>query len=70
MIHTVSGKTKTKSSRHTKRLAVDFNLFIKGVYQRSTDAYRPLGEFWKSLDEHCRWGGDRGWDGNHFEFKG
>ena len=42
-------------SLHTIRLAVDFNLFIDGVFQTTTEAYRPLGEFWESLGG--TWGG-------------
>ena len=57
------------NSLHTQRLAVDFNLFINGVYQTDSEAYRPLGEHWKSLHEDCCWGGDfTKKDGNHFSF--
>lgn len=66
-----------KDSLHSKRLARDKNFFINGVYQQETEAYRPLGEFWKSLDPNNRWGGDfhdsKGKpkpDGNHFEYAG
>jgi len=61
------------NSLHTKRLARDKNLFIAGVYQTTSEAHRPLGEYWKSLDPLCRWGGDfRKPDGNHYsmEFQG
>lgn len=55
------------NSLHTKRLAVDMNLFIDGVYQTQSEAYKPLGEYWKSLDPDCAWGGDFSRpDGNHF----
>lgn len=61
------------TSLHTERLAIDFNLFKGGVYQTDSEAYRELGEFWKSLAPDCAWGGDfkdaRGRprpDGNHF----
>ncbi len=54
-------------SLHTDRLAIDFNLFKDGVYQAASDAYRPLGEFWETLHELCRWGGRfTKPDGNHF----
>lgn len=43
------------NSLHTQRLAIDLNLFIDGVYQTSTEAYRPMGEFWESLGG--AWGG-------------
>ncbi len=55
------------NSLHTKRLAIDVNLFIEGVFQQESDAYRPLGDYWKSLDPEAAWGGDfTKKDGNHF----
>lgn len=56
----------TTDSYHLKKLAVDFNLFIAGVYQGTSEAHRPLGDFWESLNEYNRWGG-RFQDGNHYE---
>lgn len=53
------------NSKHFDRLAVDFNLFIDGVYQTSTEAHKPLGDFWKFLGG--TWGGDfKNKDGNHY----
>ncbi|EFA6279759.1 M15 family metallopeptidase [Escherichia coli] len=57
------------NSLHCQRLAVDFNLFINGEYQSTTEAYRPLGEYWESLGG--TWGGrfrSRP-DGNHFSLE-
>jgi hypothetical protein len=55
------------NSLHTKRLAVDVNLFIKGAYQTDSAAYKTLGDYWKTLDPDCAWGGDfKKPDGNHF----
>lgn len=56
---------------HSKRLAVDFNLFIGGVYQPLSEKYEPLGIYWKSLHPLCRWGGDfrPKPDGNHFSME-
>lgn len=62
------------TSLHLKRLAIDLNLFKdssleadEDIYQTSSEAYRPLGEFWKTLHPLCRWGGDfYRPDGNHF----
>jgi hypothetical protein len=51
------------SSCHKLRLAIDLNLFIDGVYQMSSEAYTPLGEYWESIGGS--WGG-RFEDGNHF----
>lgn len=50
--------TGIAASLHTLRLAVDLNLFKDGVYQSDKEAYRPLGDFWTSIDPLCRWGGN------------
>lgn len=56
------------SSLHTQRLAVDFNLFINGVYQTDSAAYLPLGEYWESVGGS--WGGRFAKpDGNHFSLE-
>lgn len=56
------------NSLHLIRLAIDLNLFKDGLYQQQTEAYKPLGDYWKSLNDLCRWGGDfkSRPDGNHF----
>ena len=54
-----------RGSFHFKKLAIDFDLFIDGVYQRSTEAHRPLGEFWILIGG--TWGGNFPKpDGNHY----
>lgn len=63
----VSPKSKTMFSKHREKLAGDLNLFINGEYQVNTSAYTPLGEYWKSLHPENVWGGDWGWDANHFQ---
>ncbi|SFR13675.1 D-alanyl-D-alanine carboxypeptidase [Enterobacter sp. kpr-6] len=57
------------NSLHTQRLAVDFNLFINGVYQTKTENYLPLGEYWESIGG--TWGGrfKSNPDGNHFSLE-
>jgi len=58
------------NSLHLVRLAIDLNLFIGGIYQIGSEAYKPLGEFWKSLHPLCCWGGDFSKpDGNHFSLE-
>lgn len=52
-----------RTSLHGDHLAIDLNLFINGIYQTSTEAYRPLGEKWEAMGG--TWGGRFG-DGNHF----
>ena len=56
------------SSNHKQRLAVDFNLFKDGVYQTTSEAHQPLGEYWESLGPECAWGG-RWQDGNHYSME-
>jgi hypothetical protein len=60
--------TGIANSLHILRLAIDLNLFKDGVYLTDSAAYKPLGDYWKSLTPECCWGGD--WttrvDGNHF----
>ena len=66
-IYRKNGKSKVRVSKHQKRLAIDLNLFIGGVYQTKNAAYKPLADYWKSLHPKNRAGYDWGWDGNHFE---
>ena len=60
-----------RSSNHKIRLAIDFNLFKNGKYQRSTKAHKELGEWWEALGEELglplSWGGHYN-DGNHYSF--
>ena len=67
-IYIKQGLSRTKGSKHLDRLAIDLNLFVNGEYKTATEDYRPLGEFWKLLDPECVWGGDWGFDGNHFQY--
>ncbi len=59
------------TSLHKLKLAHDWNLWIDGVYQTTTEAHRHLGEKWESMHPLCRWGG-RFNDGNHYslEYRG
>lgn len=65
--------TGISNSLHTKRLAIDFNLFKDGKWLDKSEDFKFLGEFWKSLDPECCWGGNfkdaagkPKPDGNHF----
>ena len=56
------------NSLHTKRLAVDLNLFKGGEYLKEGLDYTPLGEHWESLGGS--WGGRFSRpDGNHFSLE-
>lgn len=57
-----------RSSLHTVKLAIDLNLFRDGVWLRTTEAHRPIGEWWEKQHELLRWGGRFG-DGNHYSME-
>lgn len=68
-VHGEFGKKQGYShskSNHKRRLAIDLNLFRNGVYLTSSEAHRPLGEYWESLGG--AWGG-RFSDGNHYSIE-
>jgi hypothetical protein len=57
------------NSLHLIKLAVDFALFKDGVDLTSLEDFRPLGDYWKSLDPNLRWGGDfSSPDVDHFSY--
>lgn len=60
-------------SLHTKRLAIDLNLFKNGRYLTVTEDYTPIGVIWESYSTNginCCWGGRfRNKDGNHFSIE-
>lgn len=59
-IYATQGKG-VKNSLHTKRLAIDLNLFINGAFLIQKEDYRKAGTYWESLSApeltHC-WGGN------------
>lgn len=63
----VSG-TGISNSLHLDGLAVDFDLYIEGIWQDQSSAHEPIGKLWKSIHPLCRWGGDfkPKPDGNHY----
>jgi hypothetical protein len=68
-VYVLEGKSKTMDSDHLKRLAIDLNLFIDGVYKTDRESYKPLADFWKGLHSNNVAGYDWGWDANHFAMK-
>jgi len=57
----------SKSSKHRRRLAIDLNLFVNGIYQtQATEEYLEVARQWESMP-HCR-SGARFNDINHFEY--
>jgi hypothetical protein len=58
------------NSLHTKRLAIDLQLFKDGKYLTASEDYLPLGRWWELQDPLCRWGGRfHKPDGNHFSME-
>ena len=67
-IYLETGRSKTMSSNHLKRLAIDLNFFRDGDLSMGKEVLQGLGDFWESLDEQNRWGGNwQFYDGGHFE---
>lgn len=59
-----------KNSLHTKRLAVDLNLFRRQMLLTDSADYAALGKVWKTLHPLCRHGGDFSKpDGGHFSLE-
>lgn len=68
-LHGIMGESRGYGhpySNHKIRLAIDFNLFKDGKFLETTDAHRPLGEYWESMGG--TWGG-RFRDGNHYSLE-
>ena len=60
------GGIGSAKSLHKLRLALDINLFTKeGAYLTDEVHHKKFGDYWKSLHELNRHGGDFG-DSNHF----
>lgn len=75
-IYVDTGRSHTMNSRHLMRLAVDLNFFEPtptGGFRiiGNKDKLQPLGDYWESLNEHNRWGGNFTTllDTGHFERK-
>jgi len=69
LIYYEYGFSKTKFSDHQDKLAIDINLAINGILKMEIEDYRPLGEYWKSLDPRNYWLGDQKYDLRHFGMK-
>jgi hypothetical protein len=57
-IYVKEGKSLTSHSMHLQGLAMDIILFIDGEFITDSAKYKPLGDYWVSLDPNNRWGGD------------
>lgn len=52
------GKSKTMNSMHLKRCAIDLFIFKDGAWLKDKSALQEVGDFWESLSEQNRWGGN------------
>lgn len=66
-IYLADGRTKVKYSKHQSRLAFDMLVFINGKWRNDREAYKPLAEYWRSLNKSNVSGYDWNWDLNHFQ---
>lgn len=57
-IYVKTGRSKTLSSRHLARQAIDLNFFKGGVLIYDANALAPIGAFWESLHPLNSWGGN------------
>lgn len=60
------------NSNHTRRLAIDLNLFKDDKFLTTTEDHKIFGEYWEKIGEEnnvkTRWGG-RFNDGNHYSIE-
>jgi hypothetical protein len=56
-IYLKTGRSKVRLSNHMCRCAIDLNLFKDGKLC-DREQIKPLGDFWETLSEKNRWGGN------------
>ena len=57
-IYFKAGKSRTMRSNHLRRLAIDFNFFIRGELFYEHPLIEKIGIFWEGLNLYNRWGGN------------
>ena len=57
-IYIKEGKSKTSNSMHLKRCAADLHIFKNGEWLQSKAQLQSIGDYWESLDQNNRWGGN------------
>jgi len=64
-----SGASQSPSSLHFYKLAIDLFIFKDGKYLKEKKDLQEIGDYWESLDEINKWGGN--WnnflDTDHFQ---
>lgn len=68
-IYIKEGKSKTSNSMHLKRCAADLHIFKNGEWLQSKTQLQSIGDYWESLDQSNKWGGNfkNFIDAPHFE---
>lgn len=72
-IYLETGRSKTSTSYHLDRLAIDLNIFNKeGKLIIRKEDLQEIGDYWESLDSKNKWGGNfkTFLDIPHFEKRG
>jgi hypothetical protein len=59
--------SKTMFSKHLKKLAIDLNVFRDGKLLSKKEDFKPIADYWRSLDKMNESGYDWGWDFSHFQ---
>ncbi len=69
MIYKCKPKSKKRISNHSKKLAQDLFFWINGKLTWKKSTLQFIGDYWESLSEKNRWGGNyKSWkDTPHFE---
>ena len=57
-LYVKTGRSKTMDSQHLKRCAIDLHFFREGKLVEDRVALKPLGDYWESLNQKNRWGGN------------
>ena len=57
-IYIKEGKSKTYNSMHLKRCAADLHIFKNGEWLQSKTQLQSIGDYWESLDQNNKWGGN------------
>jgi len=57
-LYVKKGLSQRKDGLHLDSLAIDINLIHNGEFLTNKKYYKPLGDFWKELNEKNKWGGD------------
>ncbi|MGH1601746.1 M15 family metallopeptidase [Campylobacter majalis] len=57
-IYIKTGKSKTMNSNHLRRCAIDLFIFKNDKWLTQKQELQKIGDFWESLNEKNRWGGN------------